>query len=88
MTALLYIAALVLTGSLLLGLLQLFRSRTPEDRMVAVQLMGTTGVGLLLVFGPLFGIPASVDVALVLALLAAVAVAALTRESLVDPRHD
>jgi len=38
-----------------------------------------TGVGLLLLLGFLLDMPASIDVALVLALLAAVAVAALTR---------
>lgn len=80
MSLLLPVAAAVLAAALLLGLVQVFRGPSLEERMMAVQLMGTTGVGLLLVLGPLFDIPAAEDVALVLALLAAVAVAALTRE--------
>lgn len=79
MSLLLSVAAVTLAGCLLLGLVQLFRGPTTEDRMMAVQLMGTTGVGLLLVLGPLLEASAAEDVALVLALLAAVAIAALTR---------
>ena len=46
--------------------------------MMSVQLVGTTKVGLVILLPSAFGMPALVDVALVLALLAAVAVAALT----------
>jgi multicomponent Na+:H+ antiporter subunit F len=74
-------AALLLMATLLLGLVRVFRGPSSGDRMMAAQLMGTTGVGLLLLLQPVLGIPALVDVALVLALLAAVAVAALTAGS-------
>ncbi len=74
-------AALVLLATLLLGLVRVFRGPSTGDRMMAAQLMGTTGVGLLLLLQPVLGIPALVDVALVLALLAAAAVAALTAGS-------
>jgi multicomponent Na+:H+ antiporter subunit F len=74
-------AALLLMATLLLGLVRVFRGPSTGDRMMAAQLMGTTGVGLLLLLQPVLGIPALVDVALVLALLAAVAVAALTAGS-------
>ena len=74
-------AALVLLATLLLGLVRVFRGPSTGDRMMAAQLMGTTGVGLLLLLQPVLGVPALVDVALVLALLAAAAVAALTAGS-------
>lgn len=85
MTMLLLSASLILLLSLGLGLLRVYMGPSLEDRMLSVQLVGTTGVGLLLLFGLLLEMPASVDVALVLALLAAVSVAALTRrESTVE----
>jgi multicomponent Na+:H+ antiporter subunit F len=46
--------------------------------MLAMQLIGTTGAGLLLLLSALLGQPALVDVALILALLAATAAAAFT----------
>jgi multicomponent Na+:H+ antiporter subunit F len=46
---------------------------------MAVQLLGTTGIALLLVLAPVIATPALVDVALIFALLAAVAAAAFTR---------
>ena len=74
----LYFALAALAGTLALGLIRVFRGPGDGDRLVAVQLAGTTGVGLLLVLSRLMALPALVDVALILALLAAVAVAAFT----------
>ncbi len=71
--------AVALAISLGLGLVRVFVGPSIEDRMMSAQLVGTTGVGLLLLFGLLLDMPSSVDVALVLSLLAAVSVAALTR---------
>lgn len=79
MTEFLFLAAVTLAISLALGLIRVFKGPSIEDRMMSVQLVGTTGVGLLLILGNLLNMPSSVDVALVLALLAAVSVAALTR---------
>ncbi len=79
MTGFLLISALVLALSLGLGLVRVFSGPSTEDRMMSAQLVGTTGVGLLLLFDYLLSMPSSTDVALVLALLAAVSVAALTR---------
>ncbi len=87
MTTFLVISAALLSLSLGLGLLRVFRGPTVEDRMMAVQLAGTTGVGLILLTGPVLGMGASVDLALVLALLAAVSVAALTRRETEAERH-
>ena len=79
MTILLLAASLILVFSLGLGLLRVYIGPSQEDRMLSVQLVGTSGVGLLLLFGFLLEMPASIDVALVLALLAGVSVAKLTR---------
>ena len=78
--SLLTLSLLVLTLSLGLGLLRVFIGPSVEDRMLSVQLMGTNGVALLLLLGFLLESPANIDVALVLSLLAAVSVAALTRQ--------
>ena len=70
---------LLLLLTLLLGLGRALLGPTLEDRMLSIQLLGTGGVALLLLLAVLTGIPALIDTALVLALLAAVAVVALTR---------
>jgi len=78
----LLIALLLLLASLGLGLLRALVGPSLADRMLSVQLLGTGGVALLLLLSVLLGQPALIDVALVLALLAAVAVAALTGREL------
>ena len=88
MTTFLLVASALLSLSLGLGLLRVFKGPTVEDRMMSVQLAGTTGVGLILLTGPLLGMDASVDLALVLALLAAVSGAALTRRESKEGLHD
>jgi multicomponent Na+:H+ antiporter subunit F len=80
-TEILLAASLVLLATMSVGLLRAFRGPTPSDRMMAVQLMGSSGIGVLLVLGPAIAVPALVDVALVFALLAAVAIAAFTRRA-------
>lgn len=59
--------------NILVGLIRILLGPTPADRMLAAQLFGTTGVAMLLLISQALGTPAVVDVALVLALLAAVA---------------
>ncbi len=81
MTGFLAWAAVLLMLSLLLGLVRVLRGPSAADRLMAAQLIGTTGVGLLLLLAPVLGMPALADVALVLALLAVVAVAALTGQA-------
>ncbi len=88
MTTFLLVASALLSLSLGLSLLRVFKGPTVEDRMMSVQLAGTTGVGLVLLTGPLLGMDASVDLALVLALLAAVSVAALTRRESKEGLHN
>lgn len=74
--ALLDLFALVLLGSLALGLVRIWRGPGFADRMLAAQLLGTTGVALLIVLAERMAQPALRDVALVLALLALLAVLA------------
>jgi multicomponent Na+:H+ antiporter subunit F len=78
MPELLSLSALGLMLSLFLGLLRVLRGPGAGDRMLATQLIGTAGVGVLLLLSALLGQPALIDVALILALLAAVAAAAFT----------
>ena len=82
MTGFLAWTVAVLSLSLILGLVRVLRGPTAADRLVAAQLLGTTGVGLLLLLAPVLGLPALADVALVLALLAVVVVVALTARDL------
>jgi multicomponent Na+:H+ antiporter subunit F len=88
MTLFLTLTLLVLVLSLCIGLVRIFRGPALEDRFMSVQLMGTTGVGILLILGLLLDIPASIDIALVLAMLAAISIVALTRRSASETSHD
>jgi multicomponent Na+:H+ antiporter subunit F len=67
------------------GLFRALQGPTLEDRMLSVQLLGTGGVALLMLLAELLRLPALLDVALILALLAAVSAAALTRR---EVNHD
>ncbi len=82
---LLLTAALLLFVTLVTGLIRALIGPSLQDRMLSIQLLGTGGVALLILLGLLLDIEALVDTALVLALLAAVAAAALTRR---EARHD
>ncbi len=87
MSELLAVSALTLMCTLFLGLLRVLRGPGPGDRMLAAQLIGTSGVGMLLLLGVLLEQPALIDVALILALLAAVAAAAFTGQPR-ETNHD
>jgi multicomponent Na+:H+ antiporter subunit F len=87
MNELIALAALALMLSLLLGLMRVLRGPGAGDRMLAAQLIGTAGVGTLLLLSLLLDQPALLDVALILALLAAVAAAAFTGQQQ-EARHD
>ena len=81
MTAFLAVAALVLVITLCGGLVRVALGPTPSDRLMAAQLIGTTGIATLLVLAEVVHVPALVDVAVIFALLAAVTVVAFTRQS-------
>ena len=62
---------LFLLLNLLGGLIRILRGPTRADRLLAAQLFGTTGVGVLLVLAEARDAPAFRDAALIFALLAA-----------------
>lgn len=76
MTAVLYAVALVLAASTGLGLLRVILGPTPADRISATLMLGTAGVGLLVVLSAATGVAALRNVALVLVVLAALLVVA------------
>ncbi len=80
MLAFLLLAALVLVLTLLIGLYRAVRGPSLEDRLTSVLLLGTGGVALLFILATLLETSALIDVALLLALLAAVLSAAMTRQ--------
>jgi len=78
-TPILLSALVILLLTLAMGLVRALNGPTLQDRMLSVQLLGTGGVAFLLIMATLLQAPALLDVSLVLALLAAVAAAAMTR---------
>lgn len=82
--------AMFLLLNLAAGLWRIARGPTAADRMLAAQLLGTTAVGTLLLLAQANAMPAARDVALVLALLAAVTAVAFVRRAWrpVEASHD
>ena len=79
MQILYFTLALVLLLTLGAGFWRALRGPTAADRMLAVQLFGTTAVAITLLLAEAFGTAALRDVALVFALLAAVTAVAFVR---------
>ena len=78
----LFAAAGFVLAMVALGLVRVLRGPSEADRIMAAQLLGTGGIATLLLLGEATGTPAAVDVALILALLAAfVSVAFVTASS-------
>jgi len=75
-------ALLLLLLSLAGGLARALLGPSLQDRLLAVQLLSSGGVALLMLLAVLQELPALLDVSLVLALLAVVAAAALTRREM------
>jgi multicomponent Na+:H+ antiporter subunit F len=65
-----------------LGLARIIRGPGDADRMMSAQLLGTGGIAILLLAGIAVGTPAAVDVALILALLAAFASVAFVKSAI------
>jgi multicomponent Na+:H+ antiporter subunit F len=76
MTTFYLAVACFLLVTMLAGLARVFWGPQPEDRVMAMQLFGTTGVAVLLLMAEALEAPAVRNVALLFALLAALAVAA------------
>ncbi|MEA3638873.1 MAG: monovalent cation/H+ antiporter complex subunit F [Lamprobacter sp.] len=81
MQTLYYALILFLLLTLVAGLWRIRRGPTAADRMLAAQLFGTTATAILLLLSEASAQPALRDLALVLALLAAITVTAFTRRS-------
>ncbi len=79
MNQLYLLCAVYLLATVAAGLVRVFRGPETADRMLAVQLFSTTGVAVLLLLAQGWRTPVLLDVALVFALLAPVAVVALVR---------
>ncbi len=73
--------ALFLLLNLVVALMRAARGPTPADRMLTALLFGSTGVGVLVLLAYAGAAPALVDVALTLALLAAIAGIAFARRA-------
>jgi multicomponent Na+:H+ antiporter subunit F len=70
------ILASFLLFNVIAGLVRVLRGPTAPDRMLAAQLFSTTGVAVLILLARAMNMPSLLDVALIFALLAAVAVVA------------
>ena len=79
MTEFLFAAATFALAMVALGLVRILRGPADVDRVMAAQLLGTGGTAALLLLSGASGEPATVDVALALALLAAFASAAFVQ---------
>jgi len=64
-------AACFVLAMVALGLVRILRGPGDADRIMAAQLLGTGGTAVLLLVSEAMSLPAAVDIALVLALLAA-----------------
>ena len=82
MTEFLLGAAAFILGMVALGLVRILRGPGDADRIMAAQLFGTGGIAAVLLLGTATGEPATLDVALTLALLAAFAAFAFVKAKL------
>lgn len=80
--------ALFLLGNLVIALLAAARGPTAADRMLMALLFGSTGTGILVLLAFVMRMPALVDVALVLALLAAIGGIAFAKRAWQKGGHD
>ncbi|GLJ79941.1 hypothetical protein GCM10017586_16240 [Microbacterium imperiale] len=74
-------AAAVLLVCILAGLWRAVRGPTPEDRLTAFVLLGTSGAALFIVLASALDVPALRDVAITVVALATVVVIVYTRRS-------
>jgi multicomponent Na+:H+ antiporter subunit F len=63
------------------GTIRLVLGPTATDRILVVQLFGTTGVAILVLLSAALGEPALINVALIFSLLAVVAIVAFVRRA-------
>ncbi|NWG32309.1 MAG: hypothetical protein HXY29_12555 [Rhodocyclaceae bacterium] len=80
--------ALFLLGNLVVALVAAARGPTAADRMLMALLFGSTGTGILVLLAQAMGMPTLVDVALLLALLAAIGGVAFAKRAWQGDGHD
>jgi multicomponent Na+:H+ antiporter subunit F len=80
-------AALFVLATVAAGLLRILRGPADADRLMAAQLLGTGGIATLLL-GVGTAMPAALDLALTLAVLAAFASIAFVKAQAPPPVHD
>ncbi len=83
----LLVAAVLLVLSLLVGLVTILQRASVTDRLLAAQLIGTVGMGILLLLSVLLKQPALVDAALILAMLAVLVTAVFTHKQRLQQTH-
>lgn len=88
MSLLSQVVALFLLGNLVVALVAAARGPTPADRMLMALLFGTTGTAVLVLLAGAGGGAPLVDVALVLALLAAIGGIAFAKRAWHTGGHD
>jgi len=88
MTALALAVALFLLANLALTLVVAARGPTPADRMLTALLFGSTGTAILVLLARVMDLAALVDVALLLALLAAIGGIAFAQRAWQGGDHD
>ena len=81
-------AAAFILAMVALGLIRILRGPGDADRIMAAQLLGTGGIATVLLLGAASGEPATADVALTLALLAAFAAFAFVKATLAQAPSD
>jgi multicomponent Na+:H+ antiporter subunit F len=84
----LLLAALALLAIVAAGLVRVYRGPSHADRLISAQLIGTGSVAIALLLAASSGNAAIIDVALVLALLAAFASVALIKSASPDGSGD
>lgn len=84
----LYACAAILLLAVAASLVRVLRGPGRADRMMGAQLSGTAGVAILMLLSAAAGQPAVLDVALVLALLAAIAAVAFVKAATPDGAGD
>lgn len=88
MTSFLYLAALFLLVTVAVSLVRIYIGPSRAERMMSAQLAGTSGVGVILLLASVEQNAAIIDVALVLALLAAFAAIAFVKATTPDGAGD
>lgn len=74
-----FAVAIALMLTLLLAFVRVFRGPTAEDRLLGIQSFSTIGTAIILLLSQSTGVAGLLDVALILAMLAAVTVITFTR---------